>query len=418
MTLTVVQPGETRTRARRTPNFPIAGKMVPFGLYPTHIHPVLPGETMNSWECKWRVIGMPVKNPLFGAWLETWLVYVKLTDIDHALAKMFITNNMATSGFTAAGSSKRYFTKAGQIDYIRLATERVWHEYFANEGENLRTIDGVPQAKRADYNWTHNLMFKPEGLVEDELPSNANGQLTGLDIMTLAGMSELTYEKYLEQYGVSSAAAQRVAGRPEILRYARSWTQPTNNIDPVSGAPSSCWAWSDHLKADKPRRFDEPGFIIALSCIRPKMLSAAFDASFVGELWGFADFFPAYNLTDPAAGIKVIKSDSPVFPATGFGPATPVDLIYDHRDLLSHGEPFLNSNQAELPYPVPLLSTTSHNALSTDEVMRGNYPIQADIDAMFVHGSGTTDADKARRCVYYEGIASMEIMGHVKDTTL
>ena len=93
MSMRVVTPGETRTRVQRQPNFPIAGSLKPYGLYPAMATPVLPGETLLDFEMKRRMLSMPVRHPLVGAWLETWLVYVKLTDIDPALAEMFVSQD-------------------------------------------------------------------------------------------------------------------------------------------------------------------------------------------------------------------------------------------------------------------------------------------------------------------------------------
>ena len=104
MPIQVVAPGQGRTRHVRRPNFPIAGTMFPFGLYPILVHPVLPGETLKSANCRWRVIGMPVKHPLAGCWLESWLMYVKLTDIDRELGQMFVSDSYSSSGFTRSSS--------------------------------------------------------------------------------------------------------------------------------------------------------------------------------------------------------------------------------------------------------------------------------------------------------------------------
>lgn len=418
MSIRVVTPGETRTRVTRSPTFPIYGKVKPFGLYPVMATPVLPGETLQEFEMKARHISMPVRNPLTGAWLEQWLVYVKLTDIDHQLAQMFISNDMPTTGFTAETSSDRYFTRAGQINYIKRATDAVWKAYFADDGEVMQYIDGVPKIRRGNVDWTQNLMFTPDDLIVDDLPSNPEGQLTGMQIMALAGMSEITYEKYLQQYGVSSQATAAMEHKPEILRYSRSWVTPVNNIDPSTGAPSSAWAWSGTLKNEKPKRFDEPGFLILFQSVRPKMFSDALRYSIVGNLWGFADFFPAYNLQDPAAGIKEIMTDDPAF-IDAFGPdgESAISILYDHRDILSHGEQFINSH-TDNPYPVPMI--TSQRQTSGDnanQLMRGLYPSDTDIDSVFLDATAETPTP-SKRCIYYEGICQATIRGHVKDTTL
>lgn len=418
MSLRVVQPGETRTRVTRKPTFPIAGVMKPFGLYPVMATPVLPGETLQEFEQKSRQISMPVQHPLVGAWMEQWLVYVKLTDIDHQLAQMFISNDHPTAGFTATASSDRYYTRQGQIDYIRRCTEATWQAYFADEGEQIRYIDDVPMIKRSNVDWTQNLMFTPDDLIVEDLPSNPEGQLTGMQIMALAGMSEISYEKYLQQYGVSQSETAQMMGKPEILRYSRQWTTPVNQIDPATGAPSSAWAWAGTLKNEKPKRFDEPGFLVLFQAVRPKLFTDALRYSVVGNLWGFRDFFPAYNLTDPAAGIMEIQTDDLAF-ADVFGPdgAAALGILYDHRDILSHGEQFVNT-RTDSPYRVPMIS--SQRALSESQPiqdMRGQYPSLADINALF-HESTKPTPVEARRFIYYEGICECTIRGHVKDTTL
>lgn len=420
MSMQIVTPGQTRTRVRRSPSFPLAGTFKPFGLYPVMATPVLPGETMESFQMKRRVISMPIRHPLFGCWLETWLVYVKLTDIAPELATMFLSQDMATTGFTAGSSSDRFFVRAGQIDYLRLAVNKIWDHYFADESEKgvaPPTIDGVPLVKRRAYDWTHNLMFTPDDLVVEDLPSNPEGQLTGLDLATMMGMSELTYSKYLQQFGVSSQSAAVVQSAPEILRYTQGWVTPVNQIDPSSGAPSSAWAWSDDVTSDKAKRFDEPGFLICLQSARPKMLTDALRYSYLGNMWGFADFFPSYNLADPAAGIKQVMSDDPAF-LDAFGPdgGSALGMLYDHRDILSRGEQFVNDWAG--PYRLPTISTQRAPTDTTPvQTIRGLYPSEADVNAIWTEATAETPND-ARRRFYYEGIASVTIRGHVKDTTL
>lgn len=415
----IITPGETRTRVRRRPTFPLWGTMKPFGLYPVMATPVLPGETLTSMNLKRRVLSLPVRNPLLGAWLETWVVYVKLTDMDEALATMFLSTDADDTDYVAAASSDRYFTRAGQIDYIQRAVNAVWWHYFRDETEETpQTIDGVPMVKRRWFDWTHNLSFTPDTMDVAELPSNPEGQLTGMDIMSMMGMSEITYEKYLQQYGVSSSAAAKTLRAPEILRYSQQWVTPVNQIDPTTGAPSSAWSWSEDLKAEKPKRFDEPGFLVVLSACRPKMFTDALRYSFVGNLWGIADFFPVYNLDNPAAGVKEIKTDDPAF-ADAFGPdgASALSMLYDHRDLLSHGEQFVN-DWTTSPYHVAMVTTQrAATEAAIPQNLRGQYPSLTDVNNLFLESQAETPRDSHRR-LYYEGLCAVEITGHVKDTTL
>jgi len=408
MSIKILQPGERRTRKRRTPNFPMAGVMKPFGLYPLMCHPVLPGETLNSFNMKYRCLSKPISHPLAGAWMETWLVYVKLTDLDRDLGNMFIDDTYSTTGYTSTGSS-RYFTASGQIDWVKLCTERVHDAYFMDDSEIARTIDGVRQTKLSAMSWYQNCMFKPA----DDAPTGTDigGDYAERDafmMMQQMNMSELTYEKYLEQYGVSTI--RRAEGDPEILRYARSWTLPVNTVEPTTGAPSSAWVWSDDVKADKDKRFSEPGFLLALGAVRPKMYQKHLATSMVGELWGFSDFFPAYTLEDPTAGIKTLSSSSAVFHADHRTDVGDKDLLIDSRDLLSHGEQFVNEFGGT-PFPIPLSTGLTAEDADDNANLRGEYATSTDIDGMFVSATSTD------KFCYYEGIAHAVISGHIQDTT-
>ena len=392
-------------RFNRRPNFPIAGTMKPFGLYPLWITPVLPGETLQSQTTKMRVISMPILHPLGGSWLETWTVYVKFTDIDRELGQMFVSDTYSTTGYTAAADSARMFTKAGQIDWVQKCVDRIHTAYFVHDNETPRTIDGVPQVKLNNVSWYQNLMFRP---ADEAVPvSDANDMyehLQAWQMLQQMQMTELTYEKYLETFGVRSV--RQNVGDPEILRFSRSWTQPVNTIEPTTGAPSSAWAWSDEIKMEKAKRFDEPGFVLQIATIRPKLYQGNLGGSMVGNLWGFSDWYPSYTLSDPTSGVRDITGDDPVFDSVAGGTGSD-DLIYDHRDLLSHGEQFVNT--ATHPYRLPVstgLDVTSGSSEPEDN--RGEYCTSQDVDDLF--------AGETKIC-YYDGMASAVIAGHVTDTT-
>jgi len=396
-----------KTRHNRRPNFPIAGTLRPYGLYPQWIHPVLPGETLQSMVQKHRVISMPIKHPLGGAWLENWLCYVKFTDLDRELGNMFISDDFSTTGYIAAGDSERYFVKTGQIDWVQKCVDRIHQAYFVHDGETPRTFDGVPKIKLNNVSWYQNMMFKA---ADDTVPtvdgSDHFEHMQGWMMLQQMQMTELTYEKYLETYGVKSVRENM--GDPEILRFSRSWTQPVNTVEPTTGTPSSAWVWSDEMKMDKAKRFDEPGFLIMLTAVRPKMYQANLTSSMVGNLWGFSDWYPSYNLQDPTAGVRKMMSDDAVFDAAAQDAGVD-ELIYDHRDLLSHGEQFINTTTH--PYALPQTASLEVMAASEPEDIRGEYAVIADINNLF-SGVGVPNNG-----LYYEGMAHCTISGHVTDTT-
>lgn len=409
----VIQPGETRKRFHRRPNFPIAGTMKPFGLYPIMCHPVLPGETLKAASSKWTVISMPLKHPTVGAWLESWLFYVKLTDLDRDLGQMFISDSYSTSGWTVTTARDHYFNAVGQINWVHDCMVRIRDAFFLNEGEAVVNLtspdDQVTMVKMNMRSWYQNMMFEPaETALDTTGEMDHREQMSAWAMLQQMQMTELTYESYLEQYGVQSMKLG--IGEPEILRYTRSWTKPTNHVDTSTGVPSSAWVWNDEMKADKDKRFEEPGFILQCATVRPKMYQRNLEASMVGNLWGFSDWYPAYNLTDPAAGIKRIGTDDDVFKSDWNAAEGEVQLLYDHRDLLSHGEQFIN-DFSNMPYDLPFSTAMSGIAAADPSAVRGEYCDVGDINAIF---TGTGEENK--RC-HYEGITGLTIAGHVQDTT-
>lgn len=392
-------------RTNRTPNFPMAGTCVPYGLYPIMSHPVLPGETLQSFTAKLSAVSMPIIHPLAGCWMESWLVYTKFTDLDRNLGQMFVSDSYSTSGWTAGSNAERYFVRSGEIAWLQKITENFHANYFVHDGETAQTIDGVPLVKLNNASWYQNMMFEPaEVAVDTSGAADLYEQLTGWMMLQQMNLTELTYEQYLQQYG--AWAPEAAVGAPEILRFARSWVKPTNVISPTDGSPASAWVWNDEIKATKAKRFNEPGFITLFVTFRPKLYQSGIRASMIGKLWGFSDWFPAYNLQDPTAGIKNLSSQDAIFTTPG---ATNKSLIYDHRDLLSHGEQFVNTSSH--PYRLPTSSGLSVADAATTEQIRGEYPTASDVEALFVTATDPQDR------LYYEGISQCVISGHIVETT-
>lgn len=400
------------TRTNRFPSFPCHGKIKPYGLYPVFLHPVLPGETLQAATVKLNVVSMPVKNPLVGCWLETWLVYVKLTDIDPDLGQMFISDSESSTSYEASADNERTFTKNGKIDWVQLCLNKFHASYFKHETEPVessRTVEtGIPKIKLNNKSWYQNFAYEDADVaVPTTDASDMYKHLQEYAILQQMSLTEMTYEKYLEQFGGSVARAAE--GDPEVLRFARSWTQPTNIVEPSTGTPTSAWVWSDDVTlGKKAKRFNEPGFILCCQAVRPKMYNSTVRATATGQLWGFSDWFPIYNLEDPTAGIKTIDTDDTIFEAASRTDPGEKTMLYDHRDLLSHGEQFVN-NWSDPEYAVPATSLQSFEDADNPETLRGEYALTADINSMF---SVTADS-----FCNYDGIAMLTISGHVKDQT-
>lgn len=399
-------------RVSQRPNFGIHGTMVPYGLYPIMATPVLPGTTMNACTVRMPTISQPVKNPLTGTWFEQWLFYVKLTDISKDLADQFMNEGVATTGYVQSGDNNRFFTADGQISWIEKCYDKIVDDYFTDEGETVPTIDGVKQTKLNHMSWANNLTFESADVATPTTDARDTYEaLTQWAMLQQMQMTEVSYEDYLETYGVRPK--NQLDGRCEMLGYTRKWTRPTNVIDPSSGSPSSAWANFDDFKIDKSKRFVEPGFVVLLSTCRPKMYQAATRGrSLIGEMWGFRDWYPSYLIDDPTAGVRElpITERTRMFGSSLVTPASTKGLLFDYNDLLVHGEQFINSSDTELPYALPEANYQTAVDAATPAQLQGKYCTLADVQNLFV---GSTD--QTRR-IAYDGMVSLTIAGHLKDT--
>ena len=403
------QPGQMRTRHQRSPSFPVQGGIKPFGLYPLGFTPVLPGETLDKLSAKMTYVSSPVKNPLAGGWLETWVYYVKLTDIDPDLGAMFIGQLTNSAAYQAPVDRPRYFTKSGQVDWLYLATQVVHKMDFLDEGETPRFVDGVPQLKRISTDFMESAVLKSdyENVATATTVEDMTVEMQAFLAMRQMGMGEVSYEQYLRTYGVKSVNMRE--GQPELLSYRRYWSLPSNVLDPTSGAPTGAFYWRlDDLDLKKPKLFKEPGFVIIYHAMRPKLFDGKQVASRSSDLWGFKDFFPSYTMSDITAGIQEMDPDTmKTFAGAGTAPYDPVWV--DHRDLLMHGEQFINARGRFAP---PLSTGRNFSASATRQDLRGQYAkLPADTISLF------QSAVEDQHVIDYEGIFSTSIKGHVQDNT-
>lgn len=398
-------------RSNRGPNFPVAGVMKPYGLYPFYAHPVLPGETCQSITSRLTVVGQPVKNPLSGAWLEAWYFYVKLTDIDKDLGQAFLNDGESSAAYLAGSDMVRFFTKSGQINWIKMCYDKIIEAHFTDEGHTVPTIDTVSMMQLNNRSWYNNLIFEPADVAVDVTDARQTYEaLNQWQMLQQMQMTELTYEDYLETYGVKPSITTQ--GEPEILRYHRKWSRPTNVINPADGSPASSYYYSEDIKLDKAKRFIEPGFIIGVIGVRPKMFQSSIrHSSLIGELWGFTDWYPSYTLDDPTAAVRELESSARdrLFESGKHTASSTAAMIYDHRDLLTHGEQFINAADTDLPYPLPMSSGLDVSDGGDSLDTKGIYPTSTDVDNLFV---GTAVNEKF---IAYEGMVSCTVTGHVKD---
>lgn len=411
-------------RVSRRPSHPFYVYQRPFEITPFFIAPVLPGETLKNWLLQSRAVSDPLNNPLSGWWLEYYLFYIKLRDLEGRddFTAMHLEPNYDLSSYAQASAADAWrYTAIGGIKWVDQCLTRVVDMYFRDAGEvagDHVITTGKPAAKINGNNWTDSLIpasvlstidvdvsadmaIDTDGSVTDPLmASEIDASMRHWQFLRENNLIQMDYEDYLATFGIKTAAVEE--HRPELLRYVRDWTYPTNTIDPATGAPSSAVSWAVAERADKARFFAEPGFLFGVTCARPKV----FLRKQVGSLAGFLDnafaWLPALMSNDPATSLR--KFDD----TTGPVPSITVDSVADMRDLFMHGEQFVNVD----PTRAELNGVNLPVAAATNSF----YPSATDADAVFVTvESGTSGVDRYR--VRQDGVVSMGILGSQRDTT-
>lgn len=378
----------------------------PWQIQPFMIAAVLPGETMKSLLMQARVVTDPIKNPLIGWWIEYYFFYVKhrdLNDRDH-FTQMMLEQDYNLSSLNSAAKVETYHGWNG-LDWVQKCVERITEEYFRDEDEawNLATIGNLPAAHIAQRTWLDSVVREDEFGASDDVTISTAGDnaFTAREVdvamrtwqfLRANQLTTMDYEDYLATYGVKPEVAKM--NRPELIKFARNWTYPTNHIDPTTGAPTSACSWSISERADKDRFFREPGFIIGCTVARPKVYLSKQTGTVTGLMADAMAWLPAILRDDPYTSMRLITQ--------GTGPLPSVADAYwiDVKDLLLYGEQFVNFAVTDTNYGAVALPTTALNK---------KYAAATDADAMFVSGSANL--------VRQDGVANLDILGALEDTT-
>nr|QXN72876.1 MAG: major capsid protein [Microvirus sp.] len=410
MTVKLQRRSALTDRAMRNPQHSFSIKASPYQIVPTMIAPVQPGDTLKNAMMQARVVTKPVASALTGWWAETFMFYVRLGDMEDAedLKKMVVSPDdeiMAND----SSAAHHYFAGRG-INWVDRSLLPVIRHYFRDEGEEPGDfkIGNFYSAAAVGSSWWSSLVLEADFPTDDFVdgdgdpdpmasPNQWENQWAMYQNMRMMRLTTATFEEWLAQYGVQAPPNLHESDPerkiPELLRYAREWQYPSNTINPETGEPSSAVSWVLSERVDKSRFFGEPGFILGLMVVRPKIYFAK-QLQFAASLLTSANaWLPAVFRNDPHASILAYQG--------GQGPLdAETTWAIDIKDLFLHGDQMLIGN-AGYRLALPDLDSPSVNLKYPDETMVASLFAGTEPDASYES----------------DGIYMLNIAGRLKDMT-
>lgn len=397
-------------RVARRPIHTFNLKQRPMVIQPFMAAPVLPGETLKNLLLQSRVVTAPIKNSLIGWWLEYYFFYVKHSQLDGADDfKAMMLDLEHTVGNAPSVDAALYQASTAGVNWLGQSLKLITEEYFRDEGEawNNVTIDGLPVVSLNRNSWLDSIrdattvptggdLGDLETAAEDVTIAELDSAFRTYQFLLAQNLTNQTYEEWLATYGVRGALA-RDPRTPELIRYTRDWTYPSNTIDPADGSATAACSWSIQERADKDRFFAEPGFIIGLTCARPKLYLCKQKSSLVQYLDNALAWMPAVMRDDPYTSLREFtNAQGPL--AGNITNGYWIDL----RDLYLWGDQFAN-------YDLDADTTGVGVDLPT-AAGEAKYPTEAMLDTLYV------SAD-CQNGVLQDGIVSLNVLGTQRDAT-
>jgi len=428
-------PVARQPRIPRRPTHTAFVRHVPWVIQPFLIAPVLPGETLKRLSLQARAVTAPIQNSIVGWWLEHYIFYVKHRDLADrdTLVTMMLDANADLSAMDDAAKLNTYHKGTTTPDFVQMCLARVVETYFRNAGEAWNVSGGttqlngnsedMPLATVNRPGWTDSMLLKSAADDPTLVNEAGSGSLTAQELDTTMraflllrqqNLTDMTYEDFLRTYGVSVPRAEELHV-PELIRYSREWTYPTNTIDPTTGVPSSACSWGVRFQADKDRFFKEPGFIFGVTVARPKVYFRNQDGAAVQMMANPMAWLPAVMRDDPQTSIiEVAEADGPLdAQVTG-------DYLVDIRDLYLHGDQFiggnLSSSMSDLTAGSALIGRIPTVDLPTS-TLGCDFPTDSDIQAVFPLSDDDPLTYATDIFVRQDMVIDLEIMGTQIDQT-
>lgn len=358
-----------KPRKTRRPQHRFNLKLVPYEIQPFMLAPVLPGETLTDMMIQAQTWSNPLKPEMknIGWWLQYNWFYVRHRDLPaevrSLLAQMFLEPDTDMSALQASVASASLYTFEDAMTYTQQCLQHVVSEYFRDDGEDWNHAvgpSGLPLVQiygRGSSDGVERLTLASDyedrrvNLIDEDGALYANDFSTMMghwQAMREAGLTDMDYSDFMKTYGSSVREDEESPNlhRAEDLWSFREFTYPTNTVEPTTGVPAVAAGWRTAKKGGKRTYCDEPGFIFGVTYARPKVYLGAQKGSLAGVMASVRQWLPAVLNNQADLGhVEVDKTSGPL------PDVFEEDYWLDVRDLLIHGDQFINYEPGENAVP-------------------------------------------------------------------
>lgn len=406
-------------RRLRNPAHKFNLKTLPYQLQPFMIAPVLPGETLQNLLLQARVVTDPLTPilKLIGWWKEYYWFYVKLRDfredIRDDMANMMLMPAFDPTPLQSAADVK-YYHFGGGINYTKECLRVVVEEYFRDEGENWDThlLDGMPMARiygRGQNDGIDSLTLEDNyAQLGVAIPTGADASVEDLDYayqqyaaMRDAGLMAMDFEDWVRQYGVQVREDENSVNlhRPELIRFVREFAYPTNTVEPTTGVPTTAVSWSVAARGDKRVFISEPGFLLGVTCARPKVYLDKQLGSLTHGMDNVQNWLPAaIHTRSDVSHIFYPEETGPFQTVFGDTGSERGGYWLDIRDLMAYGDQYLNyARGSAVPGIVDLPKVSGQR----------RYPSLAEVQALF----NVSSEPSIEEVIKEDGVCNLSILG-------
>lgn len=392
---TVTKAPPTTSRRTRYPKHQWHIRFRPYQLQPMCIAPVSAGDTIKNLRFEGRVLTDAIIDRIAGWWSEMYWFYVRFSNLDEyaAAQRLAVTENDNLSGLVTAANAWTMHNGQGP-DWLKMCMAPIVRNYFRPENGDWNDflLDGVPGAGIVGQSWLDTITL--HGDFTSAPADDYSGHWSAYEQLRRAKLVTMDYPEYLASQGVQVPEQLlqplQEKRRVELLRYTRQFSYPANTVKEDGSGTVAAVSWVTAERMDRAIYCDEPGFVVGVSLVRPKVFRKGQVACGVSVLRDSRTLAPPMLDEAPQQSLYKITGN-------GVGPVTKtngVDYWLDTQGVYVLGDQFYNDNthgpMVTLPNATTLIKT---------------YPTSADINALFVDGGGSAVK------VESDGMASFSIVG-------